>query len=74
MITFNSEKNHRIPFIKLNQLNLKTKQNSRYLQVEQNSTDYSKNDQNTEIEFQIMSTVSPRLSGPQLPQSSQYRD
>ena len=64
MITFNSEKNHRIPFIKLNQLNLKTKQNSRYLQVEQNSTDYSKNDQNTEIEFQIMSTVSPRLSGP----------
>ena len=64
MITFNSEKNHRIPFIKLNQLNLKTKQNSRYLQVEQNSTDYSKNDQNTEIEFQIMSTVSPPLSGP----------
>lgn len=64
MITFNSEKNHRIPFIKLNQLNLKTKQNSRYLQVEQNSNYYSKNDQNTEIEFQIMSTVSPRLSGP----------
>ena len=64
MITFNSEKNHRIPFIKLNQLNLKTKQNSRYLQVEQNSNYYSKNDQNTEIEFQIMSTVSPPLSGP----------
>ena len=64
MITFNSEKNHRIPFIKLNQLNLKTKQNSRYLQVEQNSNYYSKNDQNTEIEFQIMSTVSPQLSGP----------